>query len=274
LLNTPPWDWPRGAGKMFHEILTDTNASGHDRLIAARLAGDFTVINDALSGALMSILSSAEEPEQLRAEAAISLGPVLEHVDTFGFEDPDDIPITRHTFERIQLALQKLFFDDTIPGKVRRRILEASVRSPRNWHRDAIDHAWSGGDRDWVLTAVFSMRWVRGFDDRILEALESRDPEIHYEAVIAAGNQELDAAWGHIVALVRDPSIAKPLRLAAIEAVASIHPQEAPEILIDLTDSNDREIAEAAEEAIALVTESPDGDDDEEDGEDENDWIN
>jgi hypothetical protein len=46
---------------------------------------------------------------------------------------------------------------------------------------------------------VFSMRWVRGFDDQILKALKSEDPEINYQAVIAAGNWELDGAWRHIV---------------------------------------------------------------------------
>jgi hypothetical protein len=37
LADTPPWDWPRDAGRIFHEILTDNNASESDRLIAAEL---------------------------------------------------------------------------------------------------------------------------------------------------------------------------------------------------------------------------------------------
>jgi uncharacterized protein (UPF0147 family) len=273
LLDTPPWDWPRDAGKTFHEILTDSKARGSDRLIAAQLAGDFTVINDALSDALMGIVSSVDQPEALRAAAAISLGPVLEHTDTSGFEDPDDAPITEHTFHRIQLALHQLYLDESVPAEVRRRILEASVRAPCNWHRDAISLAYSSGDRDWMLTAVFSMRWVRGFDDRILEALNNSDPEIHCEALYAAGNWELNAARGHIVALIRDSTTPKPLRLAAIGAVASIGAEEAREILVDLTDSDDQEIAEAADEAIAsVITEGSSDEADEE--EDTSDWIN
>jgi hypothetical protein len=272
LLDMPPWDWPRDAGKMFHEFLSDGKASGSDRLIAAQLAGDFTVINDALSDVLMGIVNGADQPEELRAAAAISLGPVLEHADTSGFEDPDDAPITEHTFHRIQLALHQRYLDDSVPWKVRRRILEASVRSPQDWHRDAISQAYSSGDRDWMLTAVFSMRWVRGFDNLILEALKSSDPENRCEAVHAAGNWELDAALSHIVALVRDSATPKPLRLAAIGAFAGIGPQEARGILIDLTYSDDQEIVEAADEAIALAItdESSDEDDDEDDG----DWIN
>ena len=273
LLDTPPWDWPRDAGKTFHKILTDSDSNGSDRLIAAQLAGDFTVINDALSDALMEIVSSAHEPKALRAAAAISLGPVLEHADTSGFEDADGAPITEHSFRRIQLALHKLYLDESVPVEGRRRILEASVRAPCNWHRDAISLAYSSGDRDWMLTAVFSMRWVRGFDDRILEALNSSDCEIHREALYAAGNWELNAARDHIVALIRDGATPKPLRLAAISAVASIGAEEAREILTDLTDSEDQEIAEAADEAIAsVITEG--GSDDADDEEDASDWIN
>jgi hypothetical protein len=122
-----------------------------------------------------------------------------------------------------------------------------------------------------MLTAVFSMRWVHGFDDHILEALKTADPEIHYEVVNAAGNWELDAAWSHIVALVNDPATPKPLLLAAIGAVAGIRPQEAGEILVDLAASGDEEIAEAADEAIAMAEGASAEADYEEDA---SEWIN
>jgi hypothetical protein len=270
LLDTPPWDWPSDAGQRFHQILTDAKASESDRLIAAELAGDFTVINDTLAEALLGIVGGAGEPEKLRARAAISLGPALEHADTCEFDDPDDISITEHTFHRIQLTLHKLFRDESFPVLVRRKILEASVRAPEDWHRDAISHAWSSGDRDWMLTAVFAMRQVRGFDDQIMEALKSGDPEIHYEAVHAAGNWELEAAWDHIIGLVEDSATPKPLLLAAIGAVGEIRPQEAEGILTNLTDSDDEDIAEAAEEALLMASVDEDWDEDEED----DDWLN
>src|SRR5580658_7296959 len=81
LLDMPPWDWPSDAGRMFRKVLIDNKASESDRLIAAQLAGDLTVVNDALSDALLGLVSSADESEALRAAAAISLGPVLEHAD-------------------------------------------------------------------------------------------------------------------------------------------------------------------------------------------------
>jgi uncharacterized protein (UPF0147 family) len=136
LLDTPPWDWPRDAGTIFQQILTDNKANESDRRIAAQLAGDFTVINNELCDALLGIVSSADQSEQLRAAAAISLGPVLEQADleqadTDEFENPDDVPISAPTFHRIRRVLHKLYSDERVPKAVRRRILEASVRSPQ-----------------------------------------------------------------------------------------------------------------------------------------------
>jgi hypothetical protein len=101
--------------------------------------------------------------------------------------------------------------------------------------------------------------------------LKGADPEIHYQAVNAAGNWEMDAAWPRIVALLNDPGTPKPLLLAAIGAAASIRPQEAGEILMDLAASDDEEIAEAADEAIAMSEPASDEADDEDDA---SEWIN
>jgi HEAT repeat protein len=97
------------------------------------------------------------------------------------------------------------------------------------------------------------MRFVSGFDDEILEALGSDDAEVHYHAVCAAGNWEGNAAWSHIADLVTSDDTDKSLRLAAIEAVAGIRPQQAVELLVDLTDVADDDIVEAAYEALAVA---------------------
>jgi hypothetical protein len=268
LKETPPWDWPEGAGKMFLEILADDQTDTSDRILAAELAGDFAVINDELVDALLSIIQGDDEAEELRGKAAISLGPVLDHADTDGFDDPDDVPIYEDTFRKIQESLRRLYLDAAVPKNVRRRILEASVRAPQDWHQDAIRAAYSSDDEDWRLTAVFSMRWVRGFDNQILEALESNNQDIHYQAICAAGNWEVDAAWSHVSRLVSAPVTDKSLLLASIDAVASIRPQEAGVILVDLTDSDDEDIVEAAHEAMAMAEGplSDEFDDDDDDG--------
>lgn len=270
LKDTPPWDWPEGAGKMLLGILRDDRAREPDLLLATELAGDFTVINDEVVDALLSILRNGDKSEEVRGRAAISLGPALEYADTEGFEDVDDLAISESTFHGIQEALRRLYMDAEVPKAVRRRVLEASVRARQDWHREAIRAAYSSNDEDWRLTAVFCMGFVRGFNDEILEALDSKNPEIHYEAVVAAGNWELDAAWPHIAALVTSKKTHKPLLLAAIEAAASIRPREALEILTVFTDSEDEGILEAVDEAIAFAEGASDENDDELDDEDEN----
>ena len=92
----------------------------------------------------------------------------------------------------------------------------------------------------------------------IIKALKAENENIHYEAVCAAGTWEVDAAWSHIKSLANSELTDKWFRLAAIEAVASIRPQEAAEILSDLTQSDDEDIVEVAFEAMAMSGLLPD----------------
>ena len=262
LLDTPPWEWPKNAGKILHRILIDRQAAESDRTDAAALAGDLIVVNDEIAESLLAIIGSPGEPERLRAAAAIALGPALEQADTCDFEDPDEVPITERMVRRIKQSLRKFHSGDGIPKEVRRRVLEASVRAPEEWHTQAVKAAYSSGDAEWMLTAVFAMRRVRGFDDQILEALQSADEEIRCEAVEAAGNWEVAAAWPHVTALVAGSATPKLLLLAAIAAAASIRPAEARNLLSDLADSEDEEIAEAAGEAIEMAEASEFDDED------------
>ena len=202
LKDIPPWQWPKNAGRIILDALRNDQAGVSDRLLAAELGGDSTVINDELADALLSILRNPRESDSLRGQAAISLGPALEYADMDGFEDPDDVPITEPMFGKIQEALHKLYMDAQTPKEVRRLVLEASVRAPDNWHKDAVAAAYRSDDEDWKLTAVFCMQFIRGFDKQILESLKSQNSDIHYHAVCAAGNWEIDAAWPHIAALV------------------------------------------------------------------------
>ena len=253
LKDTPPWEWPKDTGTAVLAILCDDHAEEPDRILAAELAGDFTVINNELAEALLAIVSSGTATAELRGIVAISLGPALEHANTMGFDHADDILLSEETVARVQLTLHGLFTDADVPEDVRRRVLEAAVRAPQNWHQDAVRVACASDDEGWRLTGVFCMRFVGGFDDQILEALDSDDPEVHYHAVCAAGNWEVDAAWSHIADLVTSDDTDKPLRLAAIEAAATIRPQEAVEMLRDLAELDDEDIVEAAFEALGMA---------------------
>ena len=252
---------------MFRKTLIDRRADESDRLIAAELAGDTIVMNDDMASTLLTVVGSADEPEQLRTKAAISSGPSLQQVDTDEFEDPDDVPFTEGMFHKIQDSLEKMYLDNSIPKEVRWRVLEASVRAPANL-APGCDQAGLLQRRR-MLTAVFAMGRVRGFDNQILTALKSTDAKIQCEAVKAAGHWGLDAAWLPVVELVNDPHTPKPLLIAAIGAVGTIRRAEARNILDDLAHSEDEEIAEAANEAMAEAEMFSDAEDDEEE-----EWIN
>lgn len=253
LSEMPPWEWPEAAAGVFLETLGDRGFAESDRLTAAELAGDCVVVNDELFGTLLRIVGDDEESERLRARAAIALGPALEYGYMDGFDDPGDVPISERVFTEAKETLRREYFDARTPKKVRRRILEASVRAPQDWHPDAIRGAYASADSDWRLTAVFSMEYVRGFDELILEALGSDNENILYQAVCAAGARGLDPAWSHVVGIVTSEREDKALLLAAIDAVASIRPREAGLVLIDLIEEEDDDIVDAAREAMMMT---------------------
>jgi hypothetical protein len=272
LLDTPPWEWPGDAGTTIRKVLLDAKSKESERLGAVELAGSLVVMNDEMAAALLTVLRDAKEPERLRGLAAISMGPVLEQTDLDGFEDllmGEEPPVSEPVFRTIRKALHEVYLDTSNPKEVRRRALEGSVRAADDWHPAAIREAYASGDPEWVLTAVFAMRYVRGFNAQILESLNSKDPEIHMEAVAAAGSSEIAAAWPHVSALVKNPNTPKPLLLAAISAVAQIRAEEAKPMLVELLDSEDEEISDAADEALSMTGAYSEYDEDEEDEDDD-----
>lgn len=249
----PPWDWPKDAGRMFQEILDNHSADLSDRLLAAKMAGNLVVFNDALAKTLLSIVGNNDEPIELRARAAISFGPALEHVDLYEFEDPEDIVLSEGIVREVQESFKKYHYDAGFPKEVRRRILEAAVRAPLDWHSAAVRAAFASGDENWQCTAVFCMQFIQGFDEQIFEALESESPDIRYEALLAAGRWELAKAWPAIARLVADPHIDKTMLLAAIDAAANIGLPESVALLEKLVYSDDEDIVDAAHEALGLL---------------------
>lgn len=248
-----PWDWPEDAADTLIKILRDRNETASDRLVAAELAGEYVVVNDEIVDELLKVLTSDAEPEDLRGQAAISLGPALEAADTDGFDDPDAAPITEDTFKKILVVLPQVYADTNAPKLVRRRVLEAAVRAPQEWQKDAVRSAYADGDPEWKLSAVFGMGCLQGFEAEILESLNNADSEIVYEAVRAAGNWEIEAAWPKIKKILLDGTAEKPVVLAAIEAATAIRVEEVPDLVKDLLDSDDEEIAEAASDAVAMT---------------------
>jgi hypothetical protein len=253
LVNAPPWEWPEDTDRRLLEVLRAESPAEEDLLCAAELAGDLTVMNDEIAAALLDLVRSDSKTDQVRGTAALAFGPALEQADTDGFEDPDDVPISEGAYDTIVNALPRLYNDASVPKQVRRRVLEASVRAPQEWQKDAARAAWASGDDEERLTAVFCMGYVRGFDQEILEALKDKNSDLRYEAICAAAEWPISAAWPVVSSLIASPSSDKKTLLAAIGAVASIRPEQAYEVLAALRDSSDEDVVAAVDEALALA---------------------
>lgn len=263
---TPPWDWPAETGEFLMNVIRDRRSAAADRVLAAQLAGSIVVMKDQVADLLLSVLQDGDEPAGLRSAAAISLGPTLEQTDQDGFDDDySEPPVSEMMFRRIQATLRRIHEDEAVPKEVRRRALEASVRASEDWHKGAIREALSRDDEEWTLTAVFCMRWVRGFNAKILKMLESRNPEIQSEAISAAASWNVKGAWPHVRALLGSERTEKSVLLAAIGAAAELNPEEAEPILSDLIESDDKEVVEAAKEALLMTGDYDDFDEDDED---------
>ena len=91
LARIPVLEWPPNGGNVLHAVLDDRQAGESDRLLAAELAGEVTIIDDDLAGILLSLVGDAAASEPLRCRAAQSLGPVLEQMDL----DSDDYFLPR-----------------------------------------------------------------------------------------------------------------------------------------------------------------------------------
>jgi hypothetical protein len=257
----PPWEWPEDACAVFLKVLTDRRSDEADRCLAARLAGDCCAVNDELAEALLGVLGSADEPDELRCRAAIALGPALEQADTYGFEDPEDVLVTEPLIERVAGTLEALFRDDDLPKDVRRRVLEAAVRGARDWHSEAIRTAYTSGDHSWKLTAVFCMRHVGGFDEEIVAALSADDDAIRREAFLAAGAWGIKAAWPRVAAVLEADHPDRDLLLAAVEAAGGIGTTEAREAIAGLLSHDDEDVVSVASEAVAMAGFDVDGPD-------------
>ena len=265
LYATDPWDWPENTATNLLSLLQNAETTEDDLIKVVEMAGNYCVINDDLALALLAIVGRDDCPDIIRGQAAISLGPVLEDVDLYGFEDPDEIPVSETVYQTIQDTFEKMYFDVDRPKEVRRRILEASVRAPQSWHKEAIQEAYEHADKDWQLTAVFCMSHVHGFKKHILKALDSEDSDIQYEAICAAGANEIEAAWGHIEPLLNLDNPDKALLLATIDASVQIKPKQAASKLNDLLASDDEDIVNAVYEAMAMAGHEPDEFDDTDD---------
>ncbi len=211
-------------------------------------------MDDALAREIVAIAQS-DAPEDVRADAIVALGP---SVDECGVEYMDDdapgatdfgAPLSREAFDEVTGALRSLYADAAEPKIVRRRAFEVLVRDPQPWQKDAIRHDFASGDRDWKMTALFAMGYVRGFDKELVDELRTANGDLLYEAVRSAGRAEIEEAAAIIEALALADETDRDVRLEAIAALPSVDP-DCFDLLDELAESSDEEIRAAAEEAL------------------------
>lgn len=286
LAQIPDWDWPAGTAGEVRAVLEDREAPPAERILAAEMAGSLTILDPSLAEGLLTVLQNPDEEEDLRGRSAIAFGGALEYAFLEGFDDPlgtgflEEPILTEPVLKGIQSVLRDTYQDPSIPKLVRRRALEASVRAPDSWHTGAIRAAFHDGDPEWRLTAVFCMRFVRGFEEEILEALKTDNPPVLREAILAAGSWEISEAWPLVRRMLRsghraedlapgNPEMATALILAAIHSAAGLGGDEGLILLENLMaeledpgealergkelDADEEDLFYAVEEALELA---------------------
>ena len=192
---------------------------------------------------------------EVRTHAISALGRYIFEGDAAAFEDWDDyeVSITPADYARVTEFLFRFAQDPEEAIEVRRYAIEAlAFRSEDPNVLDLIEWAYHHSDRRLKVSALFSMarngdpRWT----DDILAELRSRDTEIQYEAVHAAGELSLQEATEPLIEMVRSKNVRKPLRLLAIYALGQIGNERAYPVIDRLTHSRDRDVREVAREAV------------------------
>lgn len=243
--------------------------SDHDDLRDHALSEISDLVDDLLAVELLRFARDESRPVEERGRALIALGPSLE----MALDDLDatelmaaydlDSALSAPIFEGVLASLRRLYLDASTPKEVRRRAVEAAVRAPQDWVRDAGEAAWSSGDAEWRVTAIFVFGHLREGKDHVRDAFRSEDLDLRCEAVRAVGRAGWSEYGKRVLEIARDRGSDRDLRFAAIEAVQELAPKGAEEALAWIGREKDEEIAEAAKtarEELLMFAGSFDGD--------------
>jgi len=199
---------------------------------------------------------ATEDPHaEVRAHAISALGRYVFEGETAEFEGWDDptFTLSQRDYQRVVDFLFRIAQDPEEALSARRYAIEAlAFRSSDPDVADLIDWAYQHRDRRMKVSALFAM--ARHGDPRwtpyILAEMRSRDPQIQYEAVRAAGELGLHEAIDTLIEIVQAKHTRKPLRLLAIFALGETGDDKALPLLEQLSHSRDRDVREVAREAI------------------------
>lgn len=180
------------------------------RSIAIRILNDYQIKD--LIPKFLDILTE-DKDAQVRAEAALALGYFVY------LGELDELP--NQTQREIETALFTIIDND--PAKlVRRRALEAVSFSSHADVAGIIQKAFDSGDRDWMVSAVFSMGRSadRRWSENVIAMLEHKTPALRAEAARAAGELEIKGAAPQLIELIDDPD--KNVHSASIWSLSQV----------------------------------------------------
>ena len=254
LKELPPWEWPADARETILACLAHEDAGAREA--AAYMAS--ALVDDQVAEVLLARCQE-DEAAEVAGAAAIALAPTLEEgyiefgdgEDDAPAADPEMVPISLEMYRQARETLRAVYQDQARPKLTRRQALEASVRAFDPWQEEAVRACMAAGDPEWRLTGVYCMAFVPGFQAEILQALEDHHVPVRRAALMAAGEQEVEAAGPAVLAVARDQEMALDLRVVAIEALAHLNPPGSEEYLSVVAAGADEDLAEVAEDALA-----------------------
>jgi hypothetical protein len=229
----------------FHAILRLclSDADGQIRRVA--VDGLWEDEKPSLIGQLATLLAHDPVPG-VRAAAATSLGRFV-LLGVLG-------EITEAAARQAERALRVAWLRDQEPNEVRRRVLESLAYVADPTVGDLIEIAYRDSDRLMRQSAVLAMG--RSADSRwrepVLAELQSRDPEMRFEATVSAGELALAAAVQPLINLMDDAD--GNISEAAALALGKIGGRTAKRALEQAVSGTDERLAQAAEEALEELT--------------------
>jgi len=134
-------------------------------------------------------------------------------------------------------------------ANVRRRALEALGYSSRRECAPLVEAAYTSGDTDWLVSALFAMgrSYNKRWKSQVIEMLESNHDDVLFEAVRASGELEISEAVPRLMELLEKDDWY--VYMASIWSLSQIGGHGVEEILRKLLDQ-----AEDEEEATHLET--------------------
>lgn len=165
-------------------------------------------------------------------------------------DDPDDdedaiaLPgLSARGLLALQDFLRAYYHDEKREPHLRRKALEAAVCAPpaspeaagsqEAWQTAAVRECWSRPEPEWRVSALFCMGQLFPVDfaDEIQEGLGESLDALRLAAITAADARDLGELGPAILEIAADPEAEIPVRLAAIEALASLRPRGARTLL-------------------------------------------